>query len=348
MKKNVTLKDVARATGVHVSTVSRALTPNGRASLSPEVVERVRKVAEDMQYRPNLVASGLRTSRTMTVGIMIPDISNMLFPPIFRGAESYLEAQGYASILVNTDGDADREMRLMDVLRDRGVDGVINAAVLIDDPRIERFAARIPCVTVNRKLEDSAVPAVISDDAGGVRMMLKRLLQAGHRRIGHIAGPPNISTGLARRAAFEAMMREEGIEDPTRLVVTAHKYTEDEGARCAEDMLERDSSVTAILCANDRLALGTLQALTALGMSCPGDISVTGFNDISFLDFVPPGLTTVQILQFDIGRTAAEILVKMMTAPENRVPSITILPVSIVERGSIGPPRARQRDGSRA
>lgn len=341
MKKNVTLKDIARATGVHVSTVSRALTPNGRASLSPEVVERVRKTAEEMEYRPNLLASGLRTSRTMTVGVMIPDITNMLFPPIVRGVESFLETHGYASILVNTDSDADREMRLMNVLRERGVDGVINAAVLNDDPRMEQFAADIPCVTVNRKLENSTIPSVISDDVGGVRMMVKRLLKAGHTCIGHIAGPPDLSTGVDRRAAFEAAMREQGHDDPASLVATAFRYTEDEGTRCADELLDRVDSLTAILCANDRLAIGALQALTARGLSCPDDISLTGFNDIPFLDLIPPGLTTVQILQFDIGRTAAEILVKMMTSPDKRVPSVTILPVSIVERGSIGPAKRR-------
>ncbi len=337
MKKSTTLKDIARATGVHVSTVSRALTPNGGASLSQEVVERIRKAAEAMDYRPNRLASGLRTSRTMTVGVMIPDITNNLFPPIVRGIEGFLEPNGYASILVNTDNDIAREQRLMDVLRERGVDGVINAAVRADDGQMERFAAGLPVVTVNRKVENSTIPSVISDDVGGVRMMVHRLAKLGHRRIGHVAGPADLSTGVDRRAAFETAMRTLGHDAPARLVVTASYYTEAEGARCADLLLDRDEGVTAILCANDRLALGALEALRARGLSCPGDISVTGFNDIPFLDLIPPGLTTVQILQYDIGRTAAEILVKLMTMPERRVPSTTILPVSIVERGSIGP-----------
>jgi LacI family transcriptional regulator len=292
-----------------------------------------------MEYRPNRLASGLRTNRTMTVGVMIPDITNMLFPPIVRGVESFLETEGYASIVVNTDNDPEREMRLMNVLRERGVDGVINAAVQNDDPRIEHFAEDIPCVTVNRKLENSQVPCVISDDIGGVRMMVRRLQASGHKRIAHIAGPPDLSTGVDRRAAFEAAMRAQGHPDPAELVQTASRYYEDEGARCTDALLDKDPGITAILCANDRLAIGALQALRARGLSCPEDVSLTGFNDIPFLDLIPPGLTTVQILQFDIGRTAAEILVKMMTAPDKRVPSTTILPVSIVERGSIGPTR---------
>ena len=260
-----------------------------------------------------------------------------------------------------------RELRLMDVLRERGVDGIINAAVRVEDARMERFAEDLPMVTVNRKIENSAIPSVISDDVGGVRMMVRRLAQSGHRRIGHIAGPPDLSTGLDRRAAFETAMRALGHDDPARLIATASRYTEAEGARCTDLLLDRGEGITAILCANDRLAIGALEALRARGLSCPGDVSVTGFNDIPFLDLIPPGLTTVQILQFEIGRTAAEILVKMMTAPDKRVPAMTILPVSIVERGSIGPanrpdaelpprqpgqdrqkPRAEQASASRA
>ncbi len=339
MKKNVTLKDIARATGVHTSTVSRALMPDGRTSLSPEVVERIRKTAEQMEYRPNRLASGLRTNRTMTVGVMIPDITNMLFPPIVRGIESFLEPNGYASILVNTDNDPEREARLLDVLRERGVDGVINAAVELDDPLMEGLAGSIPFVTVNRKLDHASVPSVISDDAGGMRMIVRRLQESGHRQIGHIAGPPSLSTGVDRRAAFEAAMRAQGHGAPETLVATASRYTEQEGARCADLLLDGNDRMTAIACANDRLAIGALQALRGRGLSCPGDVSLTGFNDVPFLDLIPPGLTTVRILQFDIGRTAAEILVRMMTSPETRVPTTTVLPVNIVERGSIGPAR---------
>src|SRR5580704_13291283 len=123
-KKRITLKDIARATGVHVSTVSRALDPVERKAITEEVVNRIRASADMLGYRPNRIAAGLRTKRTMTVGVMIPDITNVIFPPILRGIESVLEPLGYASIIVNTDNKRDRESRLLDVLRDRGVDGI--------------------------------------------------------------------------------------------------------------------------------------------------------------------------------------------------------------------------------
>ena len=251
MRKSVTIKDVAREAGVHVATVSRALSPNSRAKLSAEVVAKVRKTADAMGYRPNRVAAGLRTRRTMTVGVMIPDIANTIFPPIVRGVESVLDPAGYASILVNTDNDPDREARLLDVLMQRGVDGIIDAAVTHVDPHLERLATEVPIVTANRMVEGAGIPAVISDDAGGIRMMVEELSDAGHRTIGHIAGPRDLSTGIQRREAFDAATRGLAIQVPAGAVVQAQLYAEDEGRRCALAALKEAPAVTALLCAND-------------------------------------------------------------------------------------------------
>ncbi|NCV18642.1 MAG: LacI family transcriptional regulator, partial [Rhodobacterales bacterium] len=203
MKKNITIKDVAKETGVHVSTVSRALSPNARASLSSEVVERIKNKAAQMGYRPNLVASGLRTNRTMTVGIVIPDITNSLFPPIVRGVESVLEEAGYASILVNTDGDGKREERLLDLLLERGVDGIIDAAVTSQDKKVTSIYERVPIITANRMVFGSGIPAVINDDAAGIKKMFDLLVAKGHKNIGYIGGPERLSTGEIRNNAFK-------------------------------------------------------------------------------------------------------------------------------------------------
>lgn len=336
MSRSVTLKDIARATGVHPSTVSRALDPNGRTSLTDELVERIRATAERMGYRPNRLASGLRTRRTMTAGVIIPDITNTLFPPIVRGVESVLEEHGYASIIVNSDGEEEREHKLIDVLLERGVDGIVHAAARRADPRIEEVArSGVPVVTVNRQIENSAIPSVINDDASGIDDMLHLLHEAGHRRIAHIAGPRTLSTGLQRLQAFNATMRKLGLALPAEATAVARRFDEDEGERCAEALLASGWDFTAILCANDRLALGAIDMLRRHGLACPDDVSVTGFNDIPFLDRIPPGLTTVRIMQFDVGKLSGELLVKMMADPEAVIPARTILPVKLVERGSV-------------
>jgi len=334
--KPVTLKDIARETGVHISTVSRALDPNAQTSLTREVVDKIRQTATRLGYRPNRLASGLRTRRTMSIGLMIPDIENTLFPPIVRGAESVLEPAGYTSIMVNTDGDRNREAHLVDVLLERGVDGILHAAPYRSDPRMNTVSAQgMPMVTVNRQIENSEIPAVINDDAEGIAMMLRYLHDRGHRKIAHLAGPKNLSTGRVRLKSFLTTAGELGLELPDEAIAVTNFFDENEGRRCTRQLLDSGFEFTAILCANDRLALGAIDELKQHGLVCPVDVSVTGYNDIPFLDLIPPGLTTIQIPQFDIGRVGAELLITMMTSPETTIPRITILPVRLIERGSV-------------
>ena len=344
MHKAVTLKDIARETGVHVSTVSRALDPNTQAMLARNVVERVRDAAERMGYRKNTLARGLRTKRTMTVGMMLPDITNTLFAPIVRGAESILEPLGYASIIVNTDDDPEREKTLIDVLLERGVDGVIDVAAHLVNPHVEAIRGQgIPVVTANRKIQQSQIPSVVNDDADGIRLVLRHLYERGHCRIAHIAGPEALSTGELRLRTFRQSVTELDLDLPEEAVAISRRFDEDEGCRCAVDLLERGWPFTAIVCANDRLALGAIDALRRRGLSCPDDISITGFNDLPFLDRIPPGLTTIRVQQFDVGKLSAEVLLKMMTEPDAPIARTLILPVSLVERGSVAAPRPSVR-----
>ncbi len=341
MKTRVTLKDIARETGVHVSTVSRALDPNTRTSLTNEVVERIKAAAEKLGYRPNKLAYGLRTNRTMTVGVMIPDITNMLFPPIVRGIESVLEPLGYASMIVNTDNQEEREGRLIEVLRERGVDGIIHAAVLRSDPKIAEVAAQgLPVITLNRRIEDSNIAYVINDEYAGIRMMLEFLFGQGHRRIAHLAGPLNLSTGQLRLDAFRRASDELGLSVPSSLITASARFDEDEGRRCAEVLLDSVEPFTAILCANDRLALGAIDKLRQRGLECPNDVAVTGFNDMPFLDLIKPRLTTIRIQQFEAGQMVAKLLLDLIGPLPEDVSQETILPVELVVRDSVAPPKA--------
>jgi LacI family transcriptional regulator len=344
LKKRITLKDIARETGVHVSTVSRALDPATRAAITSEVAEKIQSAAQRLGYRPNRIAAGLRTNRTMTVGVMIPDITNVIFPPILRGIESVLEPLGYASIIVNTDSEKERESRLVDVLRDRGVDGIIHAAVLRSDPSIARAAAEgLPVVTLNRMVENSQIPYIINDEDAGICEMLRHLRDFGHRHIAHIAGPQDLSTGQLRLAAFRSASKKLSLEFRPELVVTARRFDEREGARCVQDLLASGRTFTAILCANDRLALGAIDELRERGISCPRDVSVTGFNDMPFLDLIRPRLTTVRILQHSAGCTAATVLLQLMNGEKaENVPMETILPVEIIVRESTAACRVEQ------
>lgn len=340
MNRSVTLKDIAKAAGVHASTVSRALDPNRGTPISDDVVERVKQVAEQMGYRPNRVAYSLRTQKTMTIGVMIPDITNTIFPPIVRGIESAMEPAGYASIIVNTDGQKERERRLLEILRERGVDGIIHTAALLDDPAIvDASKDGLPIVTLNRKIDNAHIPSVINDESGGIQTVFDLLLRVGHRHIAHLAGPSGLSTGQLRREAFEAQALTAGWAPNAVSIEEAARFDEEEGRRCAREILERSPKTTAILCANDRLAIGALEHIRDAGLECPRDVSLTGFNDMPFIDRIPPGITTMRIQKFEAGRVAAEHLLKMMCGHGGSVPLETVLPVELVQRGSVAHPR---------
>lgn len=336
---NHSAQGIANKTGVHVSTVSRALDPNRATPITENVVEKVREAATQLGYRPNRAASSLRTSKSMTIGILIPDITNTLFPPIVRGIESVMEPAGYASILVNTDSQRGREIALLETLQERGVDGIIHTAVMRNEPSIVSAAATgLPIVTLNRRIEGTQIPYVINDEGSGIEAVYSHLRHHGHTHIAHIAGPAELSTGRFRRDAFVQQAIKHGFDPKTSQIVEATRFDEDQGSRCATEILSRAPETTALLCANDRLALGALRAMTALGLNCPRDVSITGFNDMPFLDFIPPGLTTVRILQFEAGQTAARHLLAMLQGRETDVSRETVLPIELIIRNSVAKP----------
>jgi LacI family transcriptional regulator len=341
MRKSATLKDIAKETGVHVSTVSRALDPNGQKVLTHSVVEKVRACALRMGYRKNNLAFGLRTSRTMTIGVIIPDLTNTLFPPIVRGIESVLEARGYASIIVNTDNDADRKVKLLDVLLERGVDGIVDAAADVLDPKmIDVFEQGLPIVTVNRQIQGSSIPSIINDDTAGIQLLLKHLVEKGHRKIAHVAGPQSLTTGRTRLQVFENTLKDLKLAFFPELIEVTSRYDEDEGLRATEFLLDKELEFTALVCSNDRLAIGSFEALKKRGLKCPDDISVTGFNNLPYLRMAMPGLTTISIQKFNVGQASAELLLRSIDDPDAVIPSCTILPVKLIERGSVKPPKS--------
>ncbi len=346
-KRNaVTLKDIAQRVGVDTSTVSRALNPATQDMLTPDVVKRIRTVAERMGYRKNHLARSLRTRQTMTVGIVLPDIANTLFAPIVRGAESVFEPKGYASMIVNTDDDFERREHLVNVLLERGVDGIIDAATQRSAPHIDAIVAQgVPLVTANRKMDQPSIPSVTNDDAEGIRLVIQHLHDRGHRKLAHIAGPETLSTGQVRQVAFRQQVKAMGLDLSREAIVVAKRFDEEEGRRCALELLKQGYGFTAIVCANDRLALGAIHALSQSGVLCPDHVSITGFNDLPFLNLIPPGLTTIRVQQFGVGQLSAKLLLEMMTDQDAQIPGTSVLPVELVERGSVAVTRTGIRQG---
>lgn len=334
-----TLRDVAQAAGVHAATASRALNPETRRLVNAETARRVLKAAETLGYQPNPIARSLKTAKSRTIGMVIPDLTNPLFPPIVRGVEDVLGPAGYSALLVNTDNDPDREDALISSLRSRHVEGLIVATARLDHPLLRTIHEQgVRMVLVNRRTEHLDVPFVSPDDAAGVALAVKHLADLGHTRIAHLAGPSTTSAGVARANAFRTALRKHDLPDDPALVVYCDYWAEEDGARALRKLLDAGTDVTAVLAGNDLIALGCYDVFAERGISCPEGMSVVGFNDMPFLDKMRPPLTTVAVPHHQIGMEAARMLLESFKEAD-RPPRSVLLPLSLVVRGSTAAPR---------
>lgn len=334
MSFRVTIADVARAAGVHPSTVSRALNPGTRGLVTQAVATRVAEAADRLGWRPSAVAAGLRTRKSRTIGILVPDLVNPVFPPIVQAAEARLAEAGYVAILANTNMDAAREALLIERMSGHLVDGIMLASAASGSTSLELCAAlRIPVVLINRRLSDARVPVVVNDDRRGMGMAVNHLLALGHRRIGHIGGPPGVSTAADRQAGFLAALAAAGLTNDPLPIVSADAYTAAAGRRAMEQLLA-GHRCSAVAVANDMLCLGVYDALAAAGLRVGVDISVTGFNDMPFVERISPALTTIRIQHAEMGRQAAEILLAEMTSSRSAPREIVLEPQLVVRSSS--------------
>jgi len=338
-KGRVKLKDVAAAAGVHASTVSRALDPKTRHLITDSLAERITRIASELQYRPNSIASSLRTQQSMTIGVLVPDITNMIFPPILRGIEDTLAQQGYVPIIANTDSDPVKERTLMDIMRARGVDGLILASAQRQDAAIvQAMEDGIPVVTVNRMIDDERVSYVINNETGGLALAVDHIVELGHRTVAHLAGPQRLSTGLFRYYGFCRAAKKHRLRKWRDLIGFAGAFNEESGREGCLELLDRGIPFTALITANDRLAIGALQALSMRGIKVPEEVSVTGYNDMPFADMTTPPLTTVRIQTYEAGRRAAEIILERLGAERGTLPAVhEVLEVEMVPRQTTGP-----------
>lgn len=334
----VTLRDVARAADVHPGTASRALNAETRSLVNEETAQRVLGAAEQLGYLPNPIARGLKTNRSYTIGVLVPDITNPLFPPILRGIEDRLEEDGYTPLMANTDNDRERARIDWQTMRARQVDGIITATAHRADPIAEEITdSGLPLVLVNRRVDDPAIRAATPDDRAGMRLAVEHLVSLGHRRIAHIGGPLEFSSGHDRHDGFLEAMREGGVEPDPDLVIISNAFTEPEGAKACRELLDRGGGATAIAASNDLIALGCYDVFLERSIQCPGELSVTGFNDMPFADRFQPPLTTVRIRPYEVGVAAAELMLEALRNPDSDPRQVQLKP-ELVVRESTGPP----------
>ncbi len=337
-RRSPRLKDVAEAAGVHISTASRALNERTAALLNPQTLERVRETADGLGYRVNGMARALKTRRSLSIGMVVPDITNPFFPPTVRGAEDVLDRAGYSLLLSSTDNDLGKARRQVAAMLESQVDGLLLAMALRDDPLVNELrSGNAPLVLVNRTIDRGGVSAVVPDDFHGALEAAEHLYSLGHRRLAFVGGPLATSNGARRRASFDQTVARLGLKGVAALEAVA--FDEDAGYATAQDLLTRHPRVTGVVAGNDLLAIGIIAAAAERGIACPQDISVVGFNDMLLAGRLQPPLTTIRIPQYDVGARAAELLMSLVDDPD-RNPETVLISGELVIRGSTAAPRA--------
>jgi LacI family transcriptional regulator len=333
-----TIRDVAERAGVSTTTVSHVLNETRRVDES--TAARVRAAIAELGYRPNALARSMRRGRTHTVGVVLPDIANPFFGDLARWLEDALFEAGYSAIICNSDGQAQKEARYLDVLLSKKVDGLVLIAASQPSEQLRHLVdVGPPIVIVDRELDDLPVSQVMVANHDGGMQAGRHLLELGHRIVGVIAGPRQLGTSAKRLEGFRAAFQAAGVAIPPRRVVRAD-FRAGGGRAAMERLLALRTPPSAVFAENDLMALGAVAAAQAAGLEVPQDLSVVGFDGIDFGAAVAPPLTTVVQRTTAIAATAVELLLAHL-ADSGLAPRMLELPVSLATRGSTGPPGRR-------
>jgi len=307
------IRDVARAAGVAMATVSAAL--NRSAPVSESTRAKVLAAADQLGYRPNGIASSLRRGHTRLIALVVSDITNPFFGAMARAVETVAHARGFAVIVSNTDEDHEREQEVLQLMREQRVAGVILAPSGLGPAypaQLEAFAP-LPMVTVDREVPGLQRDFVGLDNAQAGRIVTEYLMRLGHRRIGFVGGREGLANADARRGGYEAALRGAGIPLDAGLAVSGG-FREIEAFHAVQPLLTRTDRPTALVAANNVMALGCMQAIHALGFRCPGDVSIIGIDDMPWSAALSPALTTVAQPIEAMAQTACERLMARIGA----------------------------------
>ena len=327
-----TIKDVAKRAGVSVATVSYVV--NGTRNVAPETAERVRAAMEELNYHPNAVAQSLRTRTTHVIGAVVSDISNPFFATLIRGAEDCARENGYSLLICNTSEKLENELVYLQLLSRKRVDGMILAPTGKNDELIRDLIARgMQIVFIDRKLEGIEAPAVLSENEEGAYRATQHLIERGHRRIGIVLGLPHVSTTTERLRGYERALTDSGLEIDRSLIVYGHSQVK-EGKKACLELLDRKDRPTAVFATNNLMTLGVMMAIHELGLRCPQDVSVVGFDDFEWAAAFEPPLTTVAQDPYRIGEGAIRMLVTNLRNSNHSFSEMR-MGVQLIVRGSV-------------
>ncbi|MBB5791744.1 LacI family DNA-binding transcriptional regulator [Jiangella mangrovi] len=328
---SVTLADIARATGLSASTVSRALSDPDK--VNPRTRDRVRKIAQDMGYVPNQVARSLTSGRNDLIGLIVPDIANPFFPPIIKAVQARASAKGKTVLIADVDEHASDEIQRARVMRKR-VDGLVVVSPRTPDDRLDQLAELRPIVFVNREVKGAA--SVIIEDSEGMREAVEHLTALGHRRVGYLNGPRRSWSNTQRQNAVREACAAHGVDlvefGPFEPQIQA-------GVRAAD--LVHASDVTAVIAYDDMIALGLMARLNERGVRVGPDISVIGIDDSPMSGMAYPTLTSIHVPGSEAGARAVDIVLDLADTAGEAEPAVVQLETRLIVRSSTSPVRDR-------
>lgn len=341
----VSMKDVARAAGVSVSTVSNVLNRPDYVSSANRI--KVLDAIARLGYVRNNAARQLRVGRTRTVGLAVLNIANPFFIDVIRGVEDTLSRTGLSVILCNSDGRSEREESNLDMLEEQQVQGMLISPVDRHSPWLAKLAERdIPVVFLDSPATDGGRCSVSVDDLAGGHLAASHLLEQGHERLVYVCGPPLLHQVTERRHGVLAAFEEAGVQEERLAVIECPELSFGAGCDAGERLLGIRPRPTAVFCANDLLALGVLQVMFANGISVPGDVALVGYDDIDFAAGSAVPLTSVRQPRYELGRMAATLLLDEVDRGDAHEHRQIVMSPELVVRTSSSPTRASLAKGS--
>lgn len=339
------MTDVARLARTSVATVSAIV--NGSARVSPELAARVREAIAAVGYRPDGIARSLKKGSTQTIGLLVTDITNPFFTAVVHSVEDAAQARGYSVFLCNSDENFAEERTYLDLLLTRRVDGLI----LVPTGKAADYAGfagglRAPVVFIDRAIPGVAVDSVTVDNLRASQAAVEYLLRLGHRRIGIVTGLPHLSTSAERLKGYRRALRKAGIAvDPE--LVRQGDFRQEGAFGAAQSLLALRQRPTAIFASNNLMAIGTMLAVRAAGLSCPEDVSLACFDDFEWAGVFHPRLTVLRQPTAEIGQKAIALLLARLGGDKNgAAPHHVALRAELVVRDSCAPPRRVERRAS--
>ncbi len=331
-----TIKHIAEKVQLSVSTVSRVL--NGKTKkyrISDKTSELVLKAAKELNYSPNLLARGLRLSKTFTLGYITPDIANPFFSRIADNVEKYARQKGYSVVLCGSEEDTNVEKSSVKILADRQIDGLIISPVSQEIQHILDLRKRkIPIVMIDRYFPDMGIPFVTSENYKGAFESVKYLIESGHKRIACIQGLKNTLPIMERVRGYKTALKEHNIEIDETLIV-GDNFSEQNGYIETKLLMKKANSPTAIFGLSNLISFGAMRALKEEGLSIPNNISLITFDDLPYLDFLSPSITAVEQQGNEIGNIATKILIDQIETGRSYESEGIFLPTKLTIRNSV-------------